>query len=76
MANNKFFKPKRHEGYSAEHSPEWNVVHGRNRGLSYLTIGKELEALATVQKHNSPPAHKVFKRAAAIAYKKHDEGLK
>ena len=73
MSKNKFFHPVRTVGYSASHSPEWNVLKGRSKGLNYLTIGKELEALATVNHKKNPHIASVFRKAARIAYKRHDE---
>ena len=66
------FGKLRHVGYSSELSPEENVVLGRNKGFSYLRIGKELNLLATLNKSNHH-AHAVFKEASRIAYRMHDE---
>lgn len=67
----KFFHPKRHPGYSADNSPEWNVIRGREKGYSYLRIGHELQALANINEGRNKDAHKVFSEAAHIAFKKH-----
>ena len=42
----KWFKPRREVGYSAEMSARENVVTGRRQGYSYLTVGRQLGALA------------------------------
>lgn len=69
----KFFHPHRSIGYKATYSARRNVEIGREKGLSYLTIAKELNALANVQHRSNPKAARSFRKAASLAFKMYDE---
>ena len=66
------FGKLRRVGYSSELSAHENVAIGRDKGYSYLTIGRELNLLATLNNRN-PKAHRVFKEASRIAYRMHEQ---
>jgi hypothetical protein len=69
----KWFKPKRHVGYEADRSPEWNVALGRSKGYSYLTVGRQLQALANVEENRDPSASRKFRESAKLAFKLNGE---
>ena len=50
-------------------SAEENVNLGKVRGESYITIGRQLQALANVQENENPAASKRFSEGAKLAFK-------
>ena len=42
--------------------------------MGYLTIAKELNALANVQHRQNPRASRSFREAASLAFRRYDEG--
>lgn len=70
----KWFKPKNHIGYDHHKSAEWNVALGRSKGYSYLTIARQLNALANVEENKShETSSRKFRAAAKLAFKLNDE---
>ena len=65
---NKRITFKRHVGYDASKSAEWNVLKGRREGESYKRIYEQLNGLAAVTSNEPDSAvHKTWAAGAAIA---------
>ena len=65
---------RRKVGYSEDYTPGKNVAIGRSHGYSFLTIARQLQALANLENKTNPEGAFSFRAAAKVARRKHAEG--